>query len=212
MLDSSQDYIMHVINGFDIMEKTMLSARIAMSSNCFISGTSLIICRINHTNTGQNYYVREWRVDVIIYHEQSMKNDYSWGSFIKNYTSIYLNTLTQVTLQSGLSSTDNLHFFGISSLNKNTPFSTPLVFNISSVTGASFFEVRLGPYDMSTQVYSMYFQITINCPGASTWNDAIRQCQNCSTTQYILNNNCVNCNTAIPHCSQCSSSSVCLLC
>jgi hypothetical protein len=108
--------------------------------------------------------VREWRVDVVVYHEQMMKNHYYGGSLIKNYTSIYQSNHTQITMESGLVSTDNLLFYGFYTLVKNSSNQSPLIFNISSVTGASYFDVSLGPYSMSMDLFYMYFQITINCP------------------------------------------------
>jgi hypothetical protein len=119
-LDSANDYVMHVINGFDVMDNILTTdQRIGMNSYCYINGIRVIQCKIAHTNTGDEYYVREWRVDVVVYQELRMKNDYYGGSFIRDYYFIYRTSSSQISLQVGLSSVDNLLFYGFSGLVKN---------------------------------------------------------------------------------------------
>jgi len=74
----------------------------------------------------------------VVYHEQQMISDYKGASFMRNYSSVYLNNLTQITIETNLSSINSLLFYGIYSFTKNATGQSPLIYNINPNSGTSY--------------------------------------------------------------------------
>jgi len=58
---------------------------------------------------------------------------------MRNNSEIYLNTLTQITMEINVSSINSLLFYGVYSFTKNATGQAPLIFNITSNSGTSYF-------------------------------------------------------------------------
>jgi hypothetical protein len=187
------DYVIHVLNGFDVFST---SALIGIQSSCYVSA-GILKCSFSNqgsTNFGANYI----SIDVVILREQPMLA--SLGAFFEANIFSFSSSTTTISPNYNQTANPGLFFFGPTKI----------------------YTYSTNKFDFWIHYYNDYISLTFfvpqsmnafyisfvdgGCDNDLYWNSSTRACSTCANGTIGLNNSCFTCGVLYhPNCTSCNS-------
>ena len=143
-VDQTKDYIIHVIKGFDVLDDNgTTSNAISFESHCFIDNFNTMWCQLKNT-MGMSFQYWFIGVDVIVYREFAMKEDYNGSGISVGMAQITALT-DSIVIDGGNVVDAGVCFFGFKLLSKK---GGQVPFDFDLKMGATAIDSTLANYNM----------------------------------------------------------------